>query len=243
MKTFAAILTLASAALGTGAPAADCRNLAFESVPFTACEIDLATEDVRLFLNDASGRPFGGFASIAAHVGAQGRQLAFAMNGGMYHPDRTPVGLYVEDGLEVTPIVTGAGPGNFGLLPNGVLCIREGAADIVESRRFAGSGASCRFATQSGPMLVIDGLLHPRFLADSPSRLVRNGIGVTEDGRVVAAISDRAVNFHRFARLFRDVLKTPDALFLDGRVSRLYAPALGRHDFGLPMGPVLGVVR
>ena len=243
MKTFAAILTLTSAALGTGALAADCWSLDFENVPFTACEIDPATEDVQLFLNDADDRPFGSFDNIAAHVGAHGRHLVLAMNGGMYHPDRNPVGLYVEDGVELAPIVTSDGPGNFGLLPNGVLCLDEGAAGIVESRNFVRSGGSCSFATQSGPMLVINGQLHPSFLADSPSRFIRNGIGLTEDGLIVAAISNQPVNFHRFARLFRDVFKTPDALYLDGKVSRLYAPMIGRHDFGLPMGPILGVVR
>ncbi len=243
MKTFAAILTLTNAALGTGALAADCWSLAFENVPFTACEIDPAAEDVRLFLNDADGRPFGSFDNVATHVDTRGRHLVLAMNGGMYHPNRDPVGLYVEDGMELAPIVTSDGPGNFGLLPNGILCLGEGTAGIVESRSFVQSGASCSFATQSGPMLVIDGQLHPRFLADSPSRFIRNGIGVTEDGRILVAISDQPVNFHRFARLFRDVFKVPDALFLDGKVSRLYAPMIGRHDFGLPMGPILGVVR
>lgn len=243
MKTFAAILTLTNVALGTGALAAECWSLAFENVPFTACEIDPAEEDVRLFLKDADGRPFGSFDDVAAHVGAQGRQLVLAMNGGMYHPNRNPVGLYVEDGMELAPVVTSDGPGNFGLLPNGVLCLDDGTADIVESRGFVRSGPSCKFATQSGPLLVIDGQLHPRFLANSPSRFIRNGIGVTQAGRIVTAISDAPVNFHRFARLFRDVFKTPDALFLDGKVSRLYAPMIGRHDFGLPMGPILGVVR
>ena len=243
MKTFAAILTLTNAALGTGALAADCWSLVFENVPFTACEIDPAEEDVRLFLKDADGRPYGSFDNVAAHVGARGSHLVLAMNGGMYHPNRDPVGLYVEDGLELAPAITSDGPGNFGLLPNGVLCLDGSAAGIVESRSFVQSGLSCSFAAQSGPMLVIDGQLHPHFLADSPSRFIRNGIGVTEDGRIVVAISDQPVNFHRFARLFRDVFETPDALFLDGKVSRLYAPMIGRHDFGLPMGPILGVVR
>ncbi len=243
MKTFAAILTLTNASLCTGALAADCWSLAFENVPFTACEIDPAEEAVRLFLKDADGRPFGSFDNVAAYVGTRGRHLVLAMNGGMYHPNRDPVGLYVEDGLELAPVITSDGPGNFGLLPNGVLCLDESTAGIIESRSFVRSGPSCSFATQSGPLLVIDGQLHPRFLADSPSRFIRNGIGVTEDGRIVAAISDQPVNFHRFARLFRDVFKTPDALFLDGKVSRLYAPMIGRHDFGLPMGPILGVTR
>jgi uncharacterized protein YigE (DUF2233 family) len=113
---------------------------------------------------------------------------------------------------------------------------------VVESRAFAEARPVCRYATQSGPMLVIDGALHPKFLATSDSLYVRNGVGVTEDGRAVMVISNDAVNFHSFARLFRDVLDTPNALYLDGNISRLYAPQLDRHDGGFPMGPILGVV-
>ncbi len=91
-------------------------------------------------------------------------------------------------------------------------------------------------------MLVIDGELHPRFIDGGTSRYVRNGVGVTADGTVVAVISDGPVNFHTFGRFFRDRLGTPNALYLDGNISRLYAPELGRNDLGLPMGPILGAV-
>ena len=164
------------------------------------------------------------------------------MNGGMYHPDRQPVGLYIEDGTEITGIVTREGPGNFGLLPNGVLCLTDTSAAVIESRAFDADPPACRDATQSGPMLVIDGTLHPRFLVNSDSRNFRNGVGVREDGSLVMAISDTPVTFHQFGRLFRDVLETPNALFLDGRISRLHAPELDRSDFGFPLGPILGVV-
>jgi uncharacterized protein YigE (DUF2233 family) len=66
---------------------------------------------------------------------------------------------------------------------------------------------------------------------------------VAADGTAYFAISERPVTFHQFARLFRDRLKTPDALYLDGNVSRLYAPDLGRDDAGFAMGPMLGLVR
>lgn len=244
MKMFAAIWTATSLLLLAALPAgaAACRDIVFEDAPFTVCEADPASETVRLFLNDTDGRPLGTFDNVEAGLAAEGLGLAFAMNAGMYHPDRRPVGLYVEDGVEIGRIVTREGPGNFGLLPNGVLCLTDGGARVVESRAFDRDRPACRYATQSGPMLVIDGALHPRFLATSTSRHVRNGVGVTTDGRLVAAISNRPVNFHRFARLFRDVLGTPNALYMDGNVSRLYAPGLGRHDAGFPMGAMLGVV-
>ena len=164
------------------------------------------------------------------------------MNGGMYHHDLRPVGLYIEDGTERAALVTREGPGNFGLLPNGVFCVGDGFA-VVESRAFATQKPACRYATQSGPMLVINGALHPKFLPKSDSLYRRNGVGVSADGRrAVMVISNDAVNFHAFARFFRDELGLPNALYLDGSISRLYAPQLNRHDGGFPMGPILGVV-
>jgi uncharacterized protein YigE (DUF2233 family) len=49
------------------------------------------------------------------------------------------------------------------------------------------------------------------------------------------------VTFHQFGRAFRDVLKTPNALYLDGNISRLYAADLNRNDFGRTMGPIVAV--
>ena len=239
MKTCAAIWTTISL-LATPLFAAECADTVFEATSFTVCHADPAQEDIRLFLNDTDGHVLGTF--LNAEQAAAPQRLLWAMNGGMYHPDRRPVGYYVENGIEIAPLVTREGPGNFGLLPNGVLCLDNGQAEIVESRRFAARDMACRYATQSGPMLVIDGALHPRFIEGSDSLNIRNGVGVTAEGDLVAAISNDEVNFHRFARFFRDVLKTPNALFLDGTVSRLYAPGLDRHDLGFPMGPMLGVV-
>jgi uncharacterized protein YigE (DUF2233 family) len=58
----------------------------------------------------------------------------------------------------------------------------------------------------------------------------------------VFAISNDTVNFHDFATLFRDRLNTPNALYFDGKVSRLYAPSLNRSDFGWQLGPIVGVL-
>ena len=206
------------------------------------CEV-AAGEDLRLWLNDARGKPLGTFDRLREAVEAEGGRLVFAMNAGMYHPDRRPVGLYVEDGEARSKLVRATGSGNFGLRPNGVFCIRDGRPAVVETMAFDADPPACRFASQSGPMLVIDGALHPRFLPGSDSRYVRNGVGVSADGsRAWFAISDGPVNFHDFARLFRDGLGTPQALYFDGNISRLYAPELGRDDLGYPLGPMVGLV-
>ncbi|MEK6216305.1 MAG: phosphodiester glycosidase family protein [Boseongicola sp.] len=227
----------------TAASAADCRSIEFKDAPFTVCEADPAFEDIRLVLDDSDGAKIATFNRLSDLLALEGRKIAFAMNAGMYHSDRRPVGLYIESGRQVARIVTRSGPGNFGLLPNGVLCLNDDTAFVIESREFASDPRDCRDATQSGPMLVIDGKIHPRFLPESNSRYVRNGVGVTETGRLITAISDQPVNFHVFGRLFKDYLKTPNALFLDGNISRLIAPDIDRYDIGFPLGPMLVVTR
>ena len=234
------LLALAFLLAPVAAEAVECRDASFEGAAYTLCEVTRA-EDLRLFHSGPDGA-YGSFRNVDAALGAEGKALAFAMNAGMYHRDLAPVGLYVEDGVEVSRLVTRDGPGNFGLLPNGVFCIDE-TFRVIESRTFKSDRPDCRFATQSGPMLVIGGELRPKLLPDSDSLYIRNGVGVSADGqRAVFAISNDAVNFHAFARLFRDELGLPDALYFDGNISRLYAPSLGRHDGGFPMGPIVGTV-
>jgi len=227
------------------AKAETCRAVEFETAFYTVCSVSLDA-DIRLFHSDGDGNLHGQFDALAADLEAQGLELVFAMNAGMYHEDRAPVGLYVEAGEERARIVLGPGPGNFGMVPNGVFSIApDGGAAVWESETFAETAPPVAYATQSGPMLVVDGDIHPRFNPEGTSKKRRNGVGITADGKTVHfVISDVPVNFHGFARLFRDELGTPNALFLDGGVaSKIYAPELERNEKGLEMGPMVGVVR
>lgn len=231
--------------LARPADAATCRSETYQGNKYSICEVDLTAERLQLFLKDDSGQVYGHFGNIDKMLAKNGQRLGFAMNAGMYHEDRAPVGYYLENGKEAQRVISSDGPGNFGLLPNGVLCIRDGHAYVYETKAFLRDQPACISATQSGPLLVIDGALHPRFLKDGTSRYIRNGVGTSEDGlRAVFAISDNIVNFYDFGLLFRDRLGLPNALYFDGNVSRLRASDLDRDDAGFSaLGPIIGVAE
>lgn len=241
MKKLRLALLLWLFGLATPALAA-CEKSTFEGNQYTVCEA-LLGQDLRLFLKDETGKNLGSFGAANGQLAAEGKKLAFAMNAGMFHQDRSPVGLYVENSQQLTSLQHGGGYGNFGLSPNGVFCVNDSQLQILTSENYEAKQPNCTFATQSGPMLVIDNKLHPRLIPDGTSKHYRNGVGTSADGkRAVFAISDQRVNFHDFARFYRDHLGLPNALFFDGKVSRLYDPTNFRNDLGFPLGPMVGLV-
>jgi uncharacterized protein YigE (DUF2233 family) len=213
----------------------------FEGKRHTVCRIDLSHEKIELFLNDEAGKPFNRFATLQSWLEKRGRQLVFGVNAGMYHPGFTPVGMFVAGGKQTAPLNLNSGTGNFFLKPNGVFLVTGSGAQVVESSQVPKIREKVELATQSGPLLVLNGQLHPAFRANSESRLFRNGVGVKSPKEVIFVNSEEAVNFHEFARLFRDRLGCRNALFLDGTVSSLHALELKRSDFRIDLGPIIGV--
>ncbi len=225
----------------SAAAQAACRPQAANGASYTVCEFDARSDKIALFNLDGDGQPYGGFDALRSNLEAQGQHLGFAMNAGMYGIDLKPVGLYVENGLRLHKINRATGKSNFALKPNGVFYIAGGKAGVMETEAFARSGVKPDFATQSGPMLVINGAVHPKISPGGTSAKLRNGVCVLDDHKVEFVISDGFVTFYNFAALFRDALNCKNALFFDGSVSSLYAPELNRDDGLARLGPMVGV--
>lgn len=240
---FITLLLLLAALQATIVRAQDvCSTLQNGGISYTVCTVDPARSMMRIYHRDPLGRPFGSFDSLARQLWKERHYPIIAMNGGMYHRDLSAVGLFVEYGLERQAISTMAGWGNFHLLPNGVFWLRDGRAGVTETGRYLKDEIAADYATQSGPMLLIDGKIHPRFLPDSDSLKIRNGIGVDGTGRVHMVISEMPVRFYDFALLFRDRLGCRNALYLDGTISSLYDAGTGRRDHLFPLGPIIAVI-
>jgi uncharacterized protein YigE (DUF2233 family) len=215
-----------------------CSSRLFEGSEFTVCS---AAGPIEVRSSGPGGKPTRGFVDLESQLGERATDVAFAMNAGMFDEEGRAIGLLIEQGKEVHAINRRTGGGNFHLLPNGVFLVRrDGSAQVVTSARFKPS-KDIASATQSGPMLLIDGKLHPDFEPDGESRNIRNGVGIGPDGRPLFVISEDFVSFGKFARFFRDSLKARNALYFDGSVSSLWDPAHGRRDIGAELGPMVVV--
>lgn len=235
-----ALLASCGAPAGRDGVAAACSKFVFEDSDFTACRAEPGKHDLLLVDKGADGKPMRNFDTLDQRLGDRFPRLAFAMNAGMYDKAGLPIGYYVEDGAVEVALNRNDGPGNFHMKPNGVFYGDAAGWHVATTDDFARSKPDhVRFGTQSGPMLVIAGTIHPEINPNGTSLLKRNGVGVSADGSAWFVISDEPVSFGRFARLFRDHLKAPNALYLDGSVSRLWDPVAGRKDSGADIGPIV----
>ena len=229
-------------ASGTTQVESACRSVIFEDTPLTHCLASPARHRVAMDLGPSGGEPYRSLSAFSR--AREGAGIAFAMNAGMFDDEGKPIGYYVEGGERLQTLNTADGEGNFHMAPNGVFF---GTGDTWEVRSTEDFLANVRerpdFGTQSGPMLVVDGKLHPEISHDGESRLVRNGVGVDEKGRAHFVISNAAISFGKLARFYRDELNVKNALYLDGNVSGLWNPATDRLDTGAPIGPIVVVEK
>lgn len=220
-----------------------CKAVLFDGKRFTECVAVPGRHRITTRITGRSGVIYRGFVGLAEEVSPA--SVAFAVNGGMYDTGSVPIGYYAEDGKRLYPLNTRDGGGNFYLKPNGVFFgDDDGHWRVLTSDDFAAKVTQRpAFGTQSGPMLLIDGKLHPDISPNGTSLKIRNAVGVDAQGRAHFVISDEPVSFGTLAALMRDHAQTRDALFLDGTVSALWDPASGRMDGRYPLGPLILVTH
>jgi uncharacterized protein YigE (DUF2233 family) len=225
----------------SGAALAECKALSYSGHAYTVCGFNPAREHIELFNLDENDIPLGNFRRLDEKLKADGKSLEFAMNAGMFDQNLRPVGLYVENGVEAKKLNRRSGFGNFHLKPNGVFYVAGDKVGVLETEAYAKSGIKPDYATQSGPMLVVNGKIHPKFSATGTSFKIRNGVGVLDDHSAMFVISNDPVGFYEFASLFKDQLGVKNALFLDGSVSSLFSKDGGGVGGYIPLGPMVGV--
>ena len=207
--------------------------------PIVSYRVNPRRLPIRLYWKDEHGQLIRSLGNLSAWLARRREKLLFATNGGMFHRGNAPVGLFIRERRLVTPLDTAAGAGNFYLRPNGVFYLRaDRTAGICRTPDF--DSCDVAHATQSGPMLVIDGQINPAFRPGSANLNIRNGVGILPGGDVLFAMSKRKINFHDFAAHFRR-LGCQQALYLDGVVSRTYLPAQGWTQTDGDFGVIIGV--
>lgn len=233
----------------TSYPATLARKIELFNNTFDTYIIDLRDQNQSLnFLwRDRDNVNFHSLYKVQQKAQKLRQNLVFAINGGMYDPNSCPLGLFVSDGIPQVALDRKQGKiGNFYMQPNGIFLInKQGKAEIVRTEEFVDRQlmGQTLHATQSGPMLLINGNYHQRFNKNSNNLNIRNGVGIIDENRIVFAISKRGVTFYDFATLFKDVFNCKDALFLDGNVSKMYCPELGRYDSDGDFGAILELVK
>jgi uncharacterized protein YigE (DUF2233 family) len=180
--------------------------------------------ELRWLGND--GKPLMSFNGLQKQLSREGKTIDFATNAGIYEQGPKPCGLTICNGEELVPLNMRDDEGNFYLKPNGVFFVStEQGAGIMESAEYQRAQIHPRLATQSGPLLLRRGVIHPAFKAGSQNKRQRSAVGVrASDGQAIFVLSDRddrdkgRVTFHQLASFFLH-LGCKDALFLDGDIS------------------------
>ncbi len=171
----------------------------------------------------------------------QKKELLFATNGGIFSPQFTPLGLYIENGKVISDINLNIGEGNFYLQPNGVFLLKRNNAQITESQEYT-YASDIDFGLQSGPMLVSNNTINPLFNRDSQNKYIRSGVGIDNEGNIFFALSNTPVTFYEFASFFKDHLGCPEALYLDGAISEMYIPKI-RENMRENFSVIIGIVK
>ncbi|MGI8597765.1 MAG: phosphodiester glycosidase family protein [Chitinophagaceae bacterium] len=208
---------------------------------FISYKLDPKKETIQLFWKDEIGDKINTLHNLNDYVSKRKQKLLFAMNCGMFTPEYSPVGLFIQNGKQISKLkICNTSKANFCLQPQGVFYITSAnKAGIATAITFNASGVL--FATQSAPVLLENGVINKNL--PKGYQMNRNGAGIKKNGEVVLALG-KDVNFHEFAKFFQTQGCT-EAMFFDGGVSEVFYPAqkhLTHPAWSGSFGPMLGVI-
>jgi uncharacterized protein YigE (DUF2233 family) len=239
---FISIITVLLIVVGLGWWLLNPKNKSSDKEPILTYIVQPKTQQIRLYWKDDAGSILGTLGNLKTYIESRNEKLLFAANAGMFAPDYSPVGLFISAQKTIKPLELAAGEGNFYIKPNGVFYVTtNNKAFICKSTDFV-ANQNISYATQSGPMLVIDGQIHRAFKKTSTHLNTRNGVGILPDGRVVFAMSKNEINLYDFAFHFKK-MGCQQALYFDGHVSRTYLPSKKWRDLGGYFGVMVAVVE
>ena len=218
------------------------KRLKIDDERFVSYVVDSKKLNIEFYWKNKKDVNFRNAENLKLWLKTQNKELLFAVNGGMYKKDNSPQGLYIENNVKKNEIDTTSGSGNFYLKPNGVFYLtNDKKPNICITKEFV-DNEKIKFATQSGPMLVINGKIHSAFKKGSSNLNIRNGVGVLPNNEIIFAMSKKEINFYDFAEYFKK-LGCKNALYLDGFVSRTYLPEKNWNQTDGNFGVIIGVTK
>ncbi|WP_345370277.1 phosphodiester glycosidase family protein [Algivirga pacifica] len=202
---------------------AQAQEVLFKGKKYMVQKVYLPDGNLRMHWNTSAKSPLRSFENVRQLLQEEGREMHFVTNGGIFKPGLVPEGLYVENGKQLVSLNLEEGRGNYYLKPNGVFYIdQQWRGAVIPSEQYLNIDTTqVKYALQSGPMLLIDGEIHPVFNPESTSRYIRSGVGVKGEDAIFV-ISKVPVTFYEFASFFKKIMKCDNALYLDGAISEMY---------------------
>ena len=194
----------------------------FSDRHFRVWAVDPTSVAIQQYRKDAQAQALWSLQSLHNFVQSRSEKLLFAMNAGIFDTNMSPVWLFVANGRVEQPLNLTEGTWNFYLQPNGVFFVqKDKKASIMDSTNFSFfvDMKDVLLATQSWPLLLSHGTIHPSLNPSSSNTNIRNAVWITPQWTVFFVYSDKEINMYALALYMRDVLGCEHALYLDWSIS------------------------
>jgi uncharacterized protein YigE (DUF2233 family) len=165
-----------------------------------------------------------GITRLVGALTSEHKTLRFATNMCMFTEDFEPLGLYAEYGFMLKDVKNCNGKANFCIKPSCIFYIGyDNKAKMCKANEFNYDLRKTKYAVQLAPMVVVNGKINPVMNSYKGSKVIRSGVGILADGKVVFVLSKDPVSFYELAEYFHGI-GCVNASYIDGNVSTMYYP-------------------